>query len=104
MGIIVDKITNKNQKFHGLILLLIGGFILNEFIGIPMGGRFIEKDDLEFVALILELALSIVLFKEGLELDLIAVKKFIGSILLLATVGVVVSTVISATFLYLITP
>lgn len=69
-----------------------------------MGGRFIEKDDLEFVALILELALSVVLFKEGLELDLIAVKKFIGSILLLATVGVVVSTVISATFLYLITP
>lgn len=104
LGIIVDKITNKNQRFPRLILLLIGGFLLNEFIGIPLGGRFIEKDDLEFVALILELALSVVLFKEGLELDLVAVKKFIGSILLLATVGVVVSTVISATFLYLITP
>ena len=48
MGIIIDKITHKNQKFPRVVLFMLGGFALNEFSNYQIGTRFIQSDDLEF--------------------------------------------------------
>ncbi|MCY3414603.1 MAG: cation:proton antiporter [Candidatus Heimdallarchaeota archaeon] len=104
IGILADKFSNKNQKFPRIILLLLGGFLLNELSVIQIGRKIIIEEDLEYVALIVELTLSLVLFKEGLELNLQALKKYLKPVLLLASIGLAISTFISAFILYLITP
>ncbi len=104
LAIIVDKWTDRNQKFPRLILLILGGFLLNELSLIEFGAKFIDSGDMEFVTLLVELTLSMVLFKEGLELDLKTFKEHLKPILILATFGIVISTSISAALIFLLTP
>lgn len=104
IGIIVDRITDRNKKFPKLVLLVLGGFFLNEISSYQFGNKFIEDSDIEFAAMLVELTLSLVLFKEGLELDLKSFKEHLKPIIIMATIGLSLNTLISGLLLVILTP
>lgn len=105
VGIIADKISNRNQKFPRLILLILGGFLLTQLGHLTALGEYLSGvESKEFIEFIAELALGLVLFREGLELNLGSFIRNIKPVLILAFIGLIITTLIFASIISLITP
>lgn len=105
VGILADKVSNRNQRFPRLVLLIFGGFLLEQ-LGLVtfLGTIFVDIESEEFIEFVAELALGLVLFREGLELNLSSFLRNLKPVLILAFVGLIITTVIFASIVSLITP
>jgi len=105
IGAIVDHISQRNQRFPRFFILILCGFAVSELSnGIIFLQQFIYPlRQLEFVEFIAQFALSLVLFKEGLEIDLSILKKNIKTVSILATIGILITAVIFAIFASILT-
>ena len=92
-GVLATQFAERNN-FPRTIPLVITGILviaINELLG----GPILEFENIhETTLLIAEIALITILFKEGMHLNLHAIKEYFGTILLIATVGTVVKTFI----------
>ena len=91
VGILADKVSNRNQRFPRLVLLILGGFLLEQ-LGLVtfLGSVFVDIESEEFIEFVAELALGLVLFREGLELNLSSFLRNLKPVLILAFIGFVV--------------
>ncbi len=100
LGVFADELSDKNKRFPRLLALLgIGSFLVvsQNFINFNFYSEAISNlHSVDNVRFITELVLSIVLFKEGIELDFRGFLKDIRVILLLAFIGTLISTLIFA--------
>ena len=104
-GLFSDKLSKRNGRFPRLIGLIAGGIILGQIARISPLSTIIDSiSDPNLVLFIAEFALTLVLFKEGLELNLIAFRKSLRSILILAFGAVLLSSFFFALILTLFTP
>ncbi len=84
-GVFSDQLSKRNARFPRLFALIIFGIILGQLaIVTSLNVIFDTIANPELVLFIAEFALSLVLFKEGLELNLTAFRKSLRSILILA--------------------
>lgn len=92
-GVLAGRFAERN-KFPRTIPLIITGMIIvamNVFTKEPI----LNVEGIhEIVLFIAELALIAILFKEGMHLNIGKVRQYIGTILVIATVGVVIKTFI----------
>ena len=92
-GVIVTRFADR-KNFPRTIPLVITGIILVAINTLTQGPFLNFSDIHEITLLVAEIALIIVLFKEGMHLNLRAIKEYFGTILTIATVGTIVNTFI----------
>ncbi|MFV2013827.1 MAG: cation:proton antiporter, partial [Candidatus Heimdallarchaeota archaeon] len=104
-GLFSDKLSKRNARFPRLIALIVGGIILGQIAkASPLSTVIGAISDPSLVLFIAEFALTLVLFKEGLELNLTAFRKSLRSVLILAFGAVILSSFIFAFVITLFTP
>ena len=104
-GILADKLSKSNTRFPRLIALIIGGAVIQFLAKTANFEKVIEPvKDIELIRLVIEITLSIILFREGLDLNLNAFRRSIRSILILAFGGVILTSFIFAFTIITLTP
>ncbi|MHA2277064.1 MAG: cation:proton antiporter domain-containing protein [Candidatus Kariarchaeaceae archaeon] len=104
-GLFSDKLSKRNARFPRLIMLLLSGIILGQLARISNLGFVIDAvADPESVLFLAKLALSLVLFREGLELNLNAFRQSLRSILILSFGAVILISFLFAFTITLVTP
>ncbi|RMG20075.1 MAG: hypothetical protein D6732_29105 [Methanobacteriota archaeon] len=96
LGLLSDRISDGNNNFPRLLALMASGFLLGQLVLIlpfePITEAITYLEQPELVGFLAELALALVLFREGLELNFKAFLQNLRPILILAFFGVFIST------------
>ncbi|MFC3418871.1 potassium/proton antiporter [Salinicoccus hispanicus] len=92
LGVVITRFSSK-LGFPSLVLFIIIGILLNQVI---------YYDDVETTQLIGMIALIIILFEGGLQTNITAIKKVAVPAVLLATIGVLLTSLILGVFAYFI--
>lgn len=104
-GLFSDKLSKRNARFPRLIALIVFGILLGQLaIVMSLDVAIDTIGNPELVLFIAEFALSLVLFKEGLELNLTAFRKSLRSVLILAFGAVILSSIFFAITVSFLTP
>lgn len=91
-GVVMTRFSSR-LGVPSLVLFILIGLLLNEFI---------YYDNVELTQLIGMLALVVILFEGGIQTNIMTIKKVAAPAILLATVGVVLTSIILGLFAYLI--
>ncbi|GAA3715726.1 potassium/proton antiporter [Salinicoccus jeotgali] len=92
LGVVMTRFSSR-LGVPSLVLFIIIGILLNQVI---------YYDNVELTQLIGMIALVVILFEGGLQTNIMTIKKVAGSAVLLATIGVLLTSFILGLFAYLI--
>jgi cell volume regulation protein A len=92
LGVVMTRFSSR-LGVPSLVLFIIIGILLNQII---------YYDNVELTQLIGMMALVVILFEGGLQTNIMTIKKVAGSAVLLATVGVLLTSLILGIFAYFV--